>query len=949
MNRQPVVRALLALLLCTFWTGMAAAQTSTATIRGTVRDEAGQPIAATVTAVETETGYRRASASREDGAYLLGGLQPGTYAITVTGLGRQAQSRTLRVLIGQTLSADFVLQPAALVLEGITVTGNVAVETRTPEIATNVTQEQIENLPQQDRNFLNFAALAPGVTVSRDEMNRQVTAGGLGASRINVFIDGASYKNDILEGGVNGQDASRGNPFPQIAVREFRVITQNFKAEYQRAASAVITATTRSGTNRFEADAFVLGQNKDLVAGNPGAQIHCADEQAAGRTCSPEPEYERLQVGASVGGPIIQDRLHYFLAYEGNYQNRQENVVLGRQEFRPQFGQYEGTFDQPFRSSLFLGKLSFQPTQEQNLDVSWNGRFESDKRGFGGQNSFEAAENVRIRHNVLAAQHTFSRGQWLNQANLSVQRATWNPTALDDGQSIGLEYQNVIRIGARGTEQDFTQDRIALRNDLTYSGVSWMGDHVFKVGGNLDFLHYDVSKRQDGNPLYIFNPDSSLDVPIRARWGEGDPGMDERNVQFGLFVQDDWDVTPRLQLNLGVRWDAETNLFNNSWVTPDSIREDLQGFVPDSYFSNGRSDRPIFLGAFQPRLGFSYDVFGTGRTVVHGGFGIYYDREVWNRLLDERFRLQWHVRSFSFSEDGAPGTIQWQPQYLTAEGLRSIIDEADAPPLAEVFLLNNDTKPTRSHQWNLGIRQGVGILSLGATYRGVRGYNVLSWFCSTPQSLHGYCEGGADEGLSYRGVLLSTDEGRTWYDALDLTVEKSYTQTSRWGFTLAYTFADAERKGLDFFTLDFPALSPSDWPTINQPVERHRLVASGIVGLPAQFQLSTVIQLGSGIPFSRRDETAGWGPARAVVSYYSQDGENFRQVDLRLAKTLGRRTGARASLFVEAINLFDDTNYRGSEELYAFEGGTRNENFGNPQWWTTDPGRRVQVGLNLGF
>src|SRR5690606_17940864 len=128
------------------------------------------------------------------------------------------------------------------------------------------------------------------------------------------------------------QDASRGNPFPQIAVQEFRVITQNFKAEYQRAASAVITAKTKSGTNEFKMDGFVFGQNKGLVERDPGARMVCRQRQSQDppQACDPKPEYERLQLGLSVGGPIVRDKAHYFLAFEGNYQNRESIVAIGR-------------------------------------------------------------------------------------------------------------------------------------------------------------------------------------------------------------------------------------------------------------------------------------------------------------------------------------------------------------------------------------------------------------------------------------------------------------------------------------------------------------------------------------------------------------------------------------------------------------------------------------------
>ncbi|HSJ14642.1 MAG TPA: TonB-dependent receptor [Longimicrobiales bacterium] len=949
-------------LFALFGWSEAGAQNTTGTIRGRVLDEAGAPVAdAQVVARNAATNVERTTVSNAQGLYMLVGLPPASYELSVNVIGYSAAPRTVRVLIGQTLAVDLQLQPQAIVLEGITAVGERVYEVKTPEIATNVTEEQIRSLPQADRNFLNFAALAPGLTVSRQETNKQITAGGLPATKINVFVDGASYKNDVLEGGVHGQDASRGNPFPQIALQEFRVITQNFKAEYQRAASAVVTATTRSGTNDFRLNGFVLGQNKGLVEQNPGVELDCAQrrENDPNATCPPKPEYEQLQLGIAAGGPIQRDKLFYFAAFEGNYQNREAIVSVGREEFRSQFAQYEGTFDQPFRSSLGVAKLSWVPAANQTLDLSWNGRFETDKRNFGGTTSFESAENVKIGFNVVTLQHSMTMGDWFNQAHISGQRSTWNPTVVNEAAGVGLNYDGIIRTGGRDTEQKFVQDRIALRNDLSRSGIRWNGSHAFKMGVNVDFLNYDVQKRFGGIPVFtfVFDPDrptESMQVPVRAHYGSGDPGMDENNVQFGVYIQDDWDVSDRLQLNLGVRWDAETNQFNNKWVTPDSIRQRFAGLGYENRFTDGTSDRPMYLGAFQPRVGFSYDVLGDARTVVHGGFGIYYDREIWNHLIDERFRLQWIRRNFNFTTDPTDDTrILWGANSsLSADYLEAIVAQGTQPITNEVFLLDNDTKPPRSHQWSLGVRQMVSQFAVGAAYRGVRGYNLLSWYCGMPHPDHGFCEGGRQTaGLPYDPVL-STDEGRTWYDALDLTVEKPYTQASRWGFTLGYTYADAERKGQEFFTLDHPGVDPADWPRRNAAVEKHRITASGIVGLPYEFQLSTLAQWGSGTRFSRivePDHPFGWGLVQKQVDWFSETGDAFRQVDLRLEKRfVVPGTPGRVGLEVHAINVFDHDNYREYWDLASNAGGPI-ANFGEPKWFTADPGRRLQLGLNFEF
>jgi hypothetical protein len=972
MTRQrwlsPAALGMMFTMLCIFIAfGDAAAQTVTGTIRGRVVNESGAAVAsATITARNPQTGATRQALSNADGTYVLAGLQPGTYDISVSMIGYSAPPRSVRVLIGQALSMDLALQPQAIEVAGINVIGTRAIETKTSEIATNITEEQIEALPQGDRNFLNFAGLAPGITVSREELNKNISAGGLSASKINVFIDGASFKNDVLEGGVHGQDASRGNPFPQIALQEFRVLTQNFKAEYQRAASAVITATTKSGTNEFEMNGFVLGQDKRLVELDPGAVLICDQRlrDNPNATCDPKPEYERLQLGVSLGGPIIRDKAHFFAAFEGNYQDRQSIVTLGRTGFNttvlPATGQtagsYEGTFAQPFRSSLAVAKLSYIPGANQTLDLSWNGRFESDKRGFGGSTSFESAENVSIKYNVLTLQHSMTGTNWLNQAHISAQRSTWNPTVVNAEQDIGFEYMGLVRVGGRSTEQNFVQDRLAFRNDISRYNVAWMGDHVFKMGANVDVLKYKVQKFLDGNPTFFFDVNQSLTAPAFAIWGSGDPGLEADNLQFGLYAQDDWDVNEKLQLNLGVRWDAETNAFNNDWVTPDSVRTvlgpilTLAGQSPDDYFTRGSEDRPMYLGAIQPRLGFSYDFSGNGRTVLHGGFGIYYDREVWNHLIDESHRLTWVRRAFDFTSTGQAGRIPWQDQYLSREGLQGLIDASmtgvQPGVTSEIWLIKNDSKPPKSQQFNVGLRQALGPVVVGGTYRGVRGSNMTSITCLRAHSEHGYCEGSQELGTRYK-VLVSTDRGESKYNAFDITVDKPFSVESKWGMTLAYTNASAQRKGWDFFSWDFGDVS-DEWEFVDAQVEKHHVTASGMVRLPYDFRASTVAQWGSGLPYSMKDETVGWGPARVIVDWYSQDPPDFKQVDLRLEKNVGLPGRGEVGVLVEFINVFNHENFRGYEEFAKFGGGTVNANFGKPQPWTADQGRRIQLGLNFG-
>ncbi len=324
MKPGPVLKRNCALLLAaaSLLGGPVAAQTSTGSIRGTVTDSAGAPLAgAEVVAVSTASGVQRNAGTNSRGFYSLSGLTPATYQLSVRHIGSAPAARSVQVQVGQTLTLDFGLASTALQLQEVVVQAPV-VETQTSEVATNVTEQQIEALPSSSRNFLDLAPLAPSVRVTPDRINgtgKTFASGASPAENINVFIDGQSFKNDIAGGGVIGQDASRGNPFPRNAVQEFRIITNNFKAEYQKASSAIITAATRSGGNEWQGSLFTAYQNKGLVALDSLQR----KDQADTTITFTEPDYSRVLAGGSAGGPLVRDRLFFFGSYEGNFQNRQ--------------------------------------------------------------------------------------------------------------------------------------------------------------------------------------------------------------------------------------------------------------------------------------------------------------------------------------------------------------------------------------------------------------------------------------------------------------------------------------------------------------------------------------------------------------------------------------------------------------------------------------------------
>ena len=290
------------------------AQTTTGSIRGQVTSSDGVAVGgATVTARDLANNRTVTATSATDGGYAFNGLRPASYEIIVTGTDGASVTQRVTLAIGQAATLNLTVGA----VDGAEVGADVGVEevggdvvvtafstreTRTSEVATNVSQQQIRSLPQTDRNFLSFAALAPGVRYIDSETSKGIQAGASTQSQVNVFVDGVSLKNRLREGGIAGQQNSRGNPFGQLAVQEFRVLTQNYKAEYEEAGSAIITAVTKSGGNQFRGEVFGQYTDRSLIE----------ESFFDIRDGNPKPDFRRVQYGASLGGPIIKDRLFFF-------------------------------------------------------------------------------------------------------------------------------------------------------------------------------------------------------------------------------------------------------------------------------------------------------------------------------------------------------------------------------------------------------------------------------------------------------------------------------------------------------------------------------------------------------------------------------------------------------------------------------------------------------------
>ena len=1002
MTSGRAMRVAAALLTATAITTVVAtpayAQQSTASLRGKITAD-GTAAASQVTAVEVATGIRRTVPVAADGSYNLPSLRPGTYRLELTTASgvRNTDEFTLNVGQNAALDFDFSATPetpdAATDDEGIIVTGARLKSMEGGEIGVNITQRLIEQLPQNNRNFLAFADLAPGVQFITNGSDQSRLQGGAQDSRtVNIFIDGVGQKDYVLKNGITGQDSTAGNPFPQLAIGEYRVISSNYKAEFDQVSSVAITAITKSGTNEFHGEGFVDFTNQSLRDATP------TEVRAGSKVKSKD-----FQFGGALGGPIIKDMMHFFVTYEGKRRIQPRDVTPGLDlpvsAFPSEYQGFFGPASDEFNENLYFGKIDFSPTTKDLIEVSAKYRDESGQGFNSGIAAFETRTIAKVEEWRGLARWEHSEDTWVNDFKVSYEDVTWGPRPFLDADTRiffaivpnpngTARRGDILRTGGGSNFQDKGQKGWTVQDDFTYTGFD---NHTIKVGAKAKWVKLNTFQANNTNPVYRynvgFNPNGGTfndDIPYRveffAPFGDTDPRIRSKNFQFGIYAQDDWDVTDRLTLNLGVRWDyEETPAFLNyvhnpavvDLVTGVTINPatglpsypNLQNADYDirDFISTGR-ERKAFTGAIQPRLGFSYALDDERQFVVFGGYGRSYDRNQFDFLQQELAQGLATNRTFTFRNAGNPDgecapsvtCVPFDPVYLTPEGRAQLI--ANAPPGAggELRFINNDLKVPYSDQISLGVRGRFDLLEAEVGYSHVESKDGFAYLLGnrrpdgtffpptgSPSSPFGFPP------APFGSIIIGTNGLETTADSAYLKLDKRYTPTSPWSLTATYTYTEAEenRQFGETFSLDFP--STEDYPFVRSAgVRKHRLVMAGTVDIPLGFTLSGKFQVASpryltSFIFVPNDPLSR--DVQSIKTEGNGDRWGFRQMDLAVTKyfklpflTDETQIWVRA----DVINLFNDRNYNG----FSSATGLRNTSLA-----IDGPPRTVKVSTGFRF
>jgi outer membrane receptor for ferrienterochelin and colicin len=967
------------------------AQSTGATIRGQVVVDSAPASSAQVTARNVETGLTR-SVQTTSGSYTLAGLPPGTYQLDVSANG-QSSSQTVTVQVGQTATlnlgvggvAETAAPGEATDLDTVTVVAPPAlVETKTSEVATYVSQKQIEALPQASRNFLAFADTVPGMIFETGaDGSTKLRGGAQNSNGINVFIDGVGQKNYVLKGGVSGQDSTSGNPFPQLAIGEYKVITSNYKAEYDQISSAAVTAVTRSGTNNFDGSVFW-----DYTSDQWRKPTY-REEKASGGEKVPSQEE---QFGASLGGPIIQDRLFFFVTYESKDIERPRDVRVGDSTFNPaaltpELASFLGASGAPFEQDMYFGKLTWQAGDNHLVEFSAKVRKEEELTGIGdGPNTTTYGTSKSNDSTRLDLRWQWNAANWLNDMHITSEDDYWNPRAITIGP--GFQITNnlndvanggvILNIGGGQDFQNKGQKGVAFQNDLTFFGFD---GHTIKAGIKFKTVRIDAFEQQPYNAQYRVDYFANLAsgnttlgsfVPYRVRFGAPLPGIEDRNIssrnkQFGIYLQDDWEVNDRLTLNLGLRYDYEDSPGFTDFETPAALAAALRGWSNlqnadydiEDYISNGRN-RDVDDDNWAPRFGFSYDINADQRHVIFGGAGRSYDRNLFDYLALEQSKSTFPSYEFNFNvpnhacTPGVGNCLAWDPRYFDINNLYALV--ASSPNLgAEVNLIHNDLETPYSDQFSLGMRNVVPLFghdwNTSATIAHVRSYEgiIFSLGNRYPDGTFygpGRTFGGGPFGnpIPGFGTLIKADNGiETRSNQLLLSADKPFTRNSPWGVTLAYTYTDAEenRSGAadsdERYVFDYPNLDDHPWVgSIGIP--KHRFVGTGIVefwGITVSTKLTLASPEARNVLNCLAPTTPGQdGCANGTFEAGYFDGAKFRQLDIAVQKTW-QTDFNDMSVWVRG-DVFNVTNERNYTEFGTFRGVNGVE--------SADYGRRTGLG-----
>ena len=635
-------------ILC-FVTLPVLAQEPFGSIEGTVSDPQGAIIQnATVTVRNIATNATRTAQTNENGQYRVPQLQPGFYEVRATAASfKQTVLERVQVQVGQSAAVDISLQVGGA-SETITVTdtSEAQIERSDNTVSGVVGTIQIENLPLNGRNFLDLAQLQPGTEKidagAFDPTKANFTGisiGGQAGRSTQITVDGGSVVDNVV--GTTVQN------FSQEIVQEFQIGLSNYSLSTGASASGSVNVVSRSGTNQFRGNAFGYFRD-DKFAAFPALNRLDAANNIPLAARSDRIPFDRQQFGGTFGGPIRKDKLFFFTSYE---RNNQDGSALRNPFSSPSFA---GFTPNPFDETLFTAKIDWSVNDRAGafFRYSFNDNKQQGPYPLGtGIVPRQSASGIFQSNDQIVTNrsHNFTSGLAYALSSRLSNNLVFNFSDFNNAidpvvagvPEIQLSFDPAFKSGTNViTPQTTLQRRYQVRDDLT-----WVkGNHTMNFGANYERTIIG-GLFTFANPVRIrlFTPPSTetesdfLNAFVRdISMGVGNPQLpfndlsDTTNNRIQVYAGDAWKINPRLTVNYGLAYRWDSNLWNHDLPRPALIA---------GLFDGGTSPAKRDNNNFAPRVGFAWDVLGDGKTVIRGGFGIYYDNTIDNLRLFERADL----------------------------------------------------------------------------------------------------------------------------------------------------------------------------------------------------------------------------------------------------------------------------------------------------------------------